>query len=343
MQSAAQSAEAHSNPIVKEIYVLTQQGMTAAQRCRGEHALKYFERALALAEATQPADSLVLSHLLLHLCIARTHFHRNAVLVEDTKARGEAWQTAWLEDTHIRRLSQRNLELLVSRFDAGMLSRATPDEAEFFELDFVPAVDMPDAEMLSWFGPGLLLEAADNAITFWKYAYDFQSTGLDAMLDLMMRGVAAALSVFLRQCKFHDDGKIELDFTEHHICTCYDLLCKTSESLYLSQLHAGYGISSSDMSNLLALRSMLRNTPLIKQSIEKEMSHYDEAAHAAAADVARHGLRRCTLPGCGATEPHPKAFKVCGRCKSIAYCSAEHAAQDWHRHKHAECSRHADA
>ncbi len=31
------------------------------------------------------------------------------------------------------------------------------------------------------------------------------------------------------------------------------------------------------------------------------------AAHRerAAADVARHGLRGCALPECGATEPHP--------------------------------------
>jgi hypothetical protein len=49
--------------------------------------------------------------------------------------------------------------------------------------------------------------------------------------------------------------------------------------------------------------------------------------------VARHGLRTCALPECGATEPHPKAFKLCARCRSAAYCSAAHQQQDWRRHK----------
>ncbi len=55
--------------------------------------------------------------------------------------------------------------------------------------------------------------------------------------------------------------------------------------------------------------------------------------HAAAADAARHGLRRCALPACGAQEPHPKLFKLCGRCRSAAYCCAQHSKEDWKRHK----------
>jgi hypothetical protein len=49
--------------------------------------------------------------------------------------------------------------------------------------------------------------------------------------------------------------------------------------------------------------------------------------------VARHGLRACALPGCGAVEPHAKAFKVCSRCRRPAYCCAAHQQQDWRRHK----------
>jgi hypothetical protein len=56
----------------------------------------------------------------------------------------------------------------------------------------------------------------------------------------------------------------------------------------------------------------------------------------AADDVARHGLRVCALPGCGATEPQPKTFKVCGRCRRVCYCSAAHQTQDWRRHKRAD-------
>jgi hypothetical protein len=53
----------------------------------------------------------------------------------------------------------------------------------------------------------------------------------------------------------------------------------------------------------------------------------------AAADVARHGLRRCALPACGAQEAHPKLFKLCGRCRGAAYCCAAHSVEDWKRHK----------
>jgi hypothetical protein len=45
-------------------------------------------------------------------------------------------------------------------------------------------------------------------------------------------------------------------------------------------------------------------------------------------------LRRCALPECDATEPQPKAFKLCGRCRAAAYCSAAHQQADWRRHKH---------
>ncbi len=53
----------------------------------------------------------------------------------------------------------------------------------------------------------------------------------------------------------------------------------------------------------------------------------------AAADVARHGLRRCALPFCDAQEAHPKLFKLCGRCRGAAYCCAGHSKEDWKRHK----------
>jgi hypothetical protein len=44
-------------------------------------------------------------------------------------------------------------------------------------------------------------------------------------------------------------------------------------------------------------------------------------------------LRRCSLPACGAAEPHRRAFKVCSRCRKHAYCCVAHQAEDWSRHK----------
>ena len=56
----------------------------------------------------------------------------------------------------------------------------------------------------------------------------------------------------------------------------------------------------------------------------------------AAEDLARHGLRTCALPSCGAAEPHPRFFKCCARCRAVYYCCAEHQRADWSRHRRAD-------
>jgi hypothetical protein len=87
-----------------------------------------------------------------------------------------------------------------------------------------------------------------------------------------------------------------------------------------------------------ALRQLAeRNKAEAERSKQELPKHREDAKarhqHAAAADVARHGLRRCTLPSCDAQEPHPKLFKLCGRCNAAAYCCKEHQTEDWKRHK----------
>jgi hypothetical protein len=66
---------------------------------------------------------------------------------------------------------------------------------------------------------------------------------------------------------------------------------------------------------------------------EEHISSHKEISARAAADVARHGLRSCALPACGATEAYQKTYKLCGRCRSAAYCCAAHSKEDWKRHK----------
>jgi hypothetical protein len=67
----------------------------------------------------------------------------------------------------------------------------------------------------------------------------------------------------------------------------------------------------------LALRSHVHTDALARHANEIDMATRQRAAE----DVARHGLRACGLPECGATEPQPKAFKVCSRCRRVCYCS----------------------
>ncbi len=61
------------------------------------------------------------------------------------------------------------------------------------------------------------------------------------------------------------------------------------------------------------------------------------------ADRARFALRRCALPSCSIKEPHPKAFKLCGRCRAAVYCCADHQREDWRRHKREDGCKAPDA
>ena len=86
------------------------------------------------------------------------------------------------------------------------------------------------------------------------------------------------------------------------------------------------------------LRRLYLRLPKLVQRSDNDLACADPASVAAwnqraAADLARHGLRTCALPACGAKEPHHRFFKLCGRCRSVYYCCPEHSREDWKRHK----------
>jgi hypothetical protein len=88
----------------------------------------------------------------------------------------------------------------------------------------------------------------------------------------------------------------------------------------------------------MALRQLAERHKAVAERTKQELSKKlddlkTKQQQAAAADAARHGLRRCALPACDAQEPHPKLFKLCGRCRGAAYCCAQHSKEDWKRHK----------
>jgi hypothetical protein len=57
------------------------------------------------------------------------------------------------------------------------------------------------------------------------------------------------------------------------------------------------------------------------------------------ADAAAAGLRECALPACGAQEASVRQFKICGGCKQLAYCCAEHALAHWKSGHKQACRR----
>jgi hypothetical protein len=111
-----------------------------------------------------------------------------------------------------------------------------------------------------------------------------------------------------------------------------------NEAGLLLPMRATCGLSPAEET---ALRQLAERHNAESERYEQELPKRMEDVNAgqqqaAAADAARHGLRRCALPACGAQEAHPKLFKLCGRCRGAAYCRAAHSVEDWKRHKRAD-------
>jgi hypothetical protein len=113
-------------------------------------------------------------------------------------------------------------------------------------------------------------------------------------------------------------------------------LALSYEAGLLLRMRAACGLTAAEES---ALRQLVdRYNKATAERRQQEWPTRMEALNArqqqaAAADAARHGLRRCALPSCDAQEPHPKLFKLCGRCRGAAYCCPAHSVEDWKRHK----------
>jgi hypothetical protein len=103
------------------------------------------------------------------------------------------------------------------------------------------------------------------------------------------------------------------------------------DASWLHRLRSTCGLSHAEEAKLRKLYHAL----LQGHEARLEVTKNDFSAMGArgAEDVARHGLRSCALPSCGATEAYPKTYKLCGRCRGAAYCCAAHSKEDWKRHK----------
>lgn len=346
MQRASQPAEEREDAI-EAIAALTRQAHVAYSKVRVHSAVEYLERALALANATQPGESLVVASTLNAFFPVLVKSHDDALMSGEPAA----WQAAWQSDPRAVAMARRSLELLLSRYEAGSLSHLTPDEAAFFKRVRQTDALTTDAEM--WLGGSALLFAASWAVSGSpsneNFRLSFEARSGNPVLGLLIRAVLAVLRLVMQQ-RYTERGvmvgehevEVQTDFrlTKDEFISFGTVIEAGLNSFYLPLLRS-HGLTYAEeqkMSRMLAAvnsRRVESNKAVLSDNAARE--------ERAAADLARHGLRRCTLPDCGAEEPHPKAFKLCGRCKSTAYCCPEHAAQDWRRHKRAECSRPAAA
>ena len=315
-------------------------GKAARNLGRVARSVELYERALAAADAdaTLPCDSLLVSIVLDSLVEARVSSAQLPVVSEGSSAGividKAARVAAWRSDPRALTLSQRALALLLARFDAGTLfAPLTPVERSACDVIHLHYGDPPGA--LPSPRASRLFAVATDTVFFWPPLSDA------AAEEARLRGVAAAARALLTLHAHgvmhegrHTNGVLLLsgDIVALVMGLLRKALDDTATGGLLLKLRATCGLTRKE-------EATLRQTVLPAVTQMTITSHGDAKARwqayerRAAEDVARHGLRACALPGCGATEPQPKVFKVCSRCRRACYCSAAHQQQDWRRHK----------
>jgi hypothetical protein len=306
----------------------------SAALLRFARTLELRERALACADATLPqADSLVHAHILTSLASTRLMMTDGLYAAGQSARAVELVHAAWRnDDAHIAALSRRAFELLFARWRAGSLLALTPEEAAAFA-----ALDKTHI-----YGAELYVRCTHEALTSWPAALH-----ADEEEEARARGVHGALRAVLEldaRGHFQERAAVFCGSVPAVVYTLQLALDHSSSSAgggVLPHLRSMALLTRADETALRLLELRLDRMPSTARTMASTRRHLatdvmPAAMQRAAADVACHGLRRCSLPTCGAAEPQPKAFKVCGRCRGAAYCCPAHAKEDWKRHKRAD-------
>jgi hypothetical protein len=285
----------------------------AFELARFARALELSERALTAAEATLPGDSLVVTHLQQVVIQLRTAYTEDILAAVQTPGYTVALRAAWAREERALLLSQRSLALLHARWRAGSrLSLVSPEEAAFFA-----GLQMPNP------GADAYIVGASHAACCWP------ALPAPAEEEARVRSVHGALRAALElEALGGLNDMITCTLDALHNLLTFSLL--GSPQGLLQQLRSVCGLTPADEN---ALRSLLQHSNELRQQTVSVSELLTSVQERGAEDVARHGLRRCALPACGNTELHPKAYKLCGRCRGTAYCCAAHSAEDWKRHK----------
>jgi hypothetical protein len=292
---------------------------------RHSRALELYERALAAAELAQPRDSLIIAAMLDEQRITRMR-----------AAQGTASSSAVAVTAD---LNQRLFPLLHARWQAGTLFTPTAEETAYLVEDEYPRLPAQMCGALFY-----LSTATDELVPApAECARRFLLPCTPAEAEARLQGLYGALRTAL---ELNARGMLERNphtgqawqaSTVAPIKTAAHLVVRFAlrNAAVLLRMRATCGLTAAEEA---ALRQLAERHNVTAESIEQQlpMPTKDYKAlqqQVAAADAARHGLRRCALPSCDAQEPHPKLFKLCGRCRGAAYCCAAHSAEDWKRHK----------
>ena len=338
-ETAAAEAERAAQAVAAPLLQLSAAVTKAMALGRSERAVELSLRLVAAADEVLPPDSLGVAWALTDAITAyNIRLSREVPAPEYVAARRRLLD----EDGPLLPLSRGCLTLLHRRWRAGTLfSPSVVEEMLLFASSGAERAGLrrdADAEdvraHIALDALSMFATAALAALRLWQPARS------GAELEDRVRaahGVLAAAAALDAQrtvpgrfMGVRDDPLLQGKFAELHALFRVALF---GEPRVLRVLRTACGVSSAEKRALQKLTERIGAHG--KHSAAKPLTQAWDVRRAAmsADDVARHGLRLCALPGCGAREAHPKHFKLCGRCKAVVYCSPAHQHEDWKRHK----------
>ena len=335
---AAASSSEDAAATVAPLVALWKRSTEMFSKQRWARSLELMERALEQARQTLPQDNLVAVWMNGFVVVQRMISGSELASITAPRPDGSLKFSASTSDAHfLTAMMCERLAACCARFKAGTLSTPTPEEVAFFS-----TCKQLDAAPEGRVGEELLFISTTETL-------DWTGSDCEVLAGLKACGVSAMLQIALSL-----DARGELEpwlrkRDKTHSCLARVLAGVLASNTERAQNHLCVFLppeAEVSRSRLEALHRTLPNIsgghePLSDISVSALVAQLQGTA---AADVARHGLRTCTLPGCGAKEPHPRFFKCCSRCRSVFYCSSEHQREDWPRHRAADqCTKPASS
>lgn len=328
---------ASAPPADRAAQVVAAQGKASAAEHRRElpKAIALYDAALTLAtELYREPDSLVIACSQLVLITQRFNLAQMAALPQAERATQLRLMMANLEAGH---------EVIEARRAAGTLSTPRPEETEFETArrqgllrlqPFAPPPGLFAMVMAPWvplFGYICALWGAIGC-TAALFSFELIDSGalvIDAAQRLRFQNaLIAALDMIAVVRGGGAQGPPGLCNQESSLAECVQGALSQARVLATP-----FGARLAAAWQRPQVVGALQALGLRVVSAHMAGRYAREGAKADARVVARGGLRKCGLEGCGAQELHAAHFKVCSRCHAAAYCCVEHGTQAWPAHK----------
>ncbi len=313
-------------------------GSQARQLGRMARFVELRDRALAVGEASLPRDSLTLASLLNNASFARMEAaeHARGTCVVTSHERILATQSTECV------LSLRCLDISDARWRAGTLFSPSAEDVVYMSALGRDPVTRPaeifvvcaNKTLMKWL-PGALpaedkprlraVHGALRAALTLDANYPWMTPERAALRGALTSLIFSVLDASGTRCGADAEAR-QVHSQLHAVCGALPQAKQQAACQLMSRISGGDGsatMMAAAFIDAVSGRSYAATSDALRA----------ERLRNAAADAARHGLRTCALPECGQEEAHAKQFKVCGRCRSVVYCSAAHQTADWRRHK----------